>query len=76
VKFAHGDILALVTDGFIEWANQQGEEFGQNRVKEVIRANRNHSAATIISELYSSILDFAGDAPQLDDLTAVIVKRR
>jgi serine phosphatase RsbU (regulator of sigma subunit) len=76
LKFATGDILALVTDGFIEWANPQGEEFGQNRLKEVIRANRKQPAATIISELYSSILAFAGSTPQPDDLTAVIVKRR
>ncbi len=76
LKFAHGDILALVTDGFIEWANSQGEEFGQNRLKEVIRANRNQPATTIISELYSSIVDFAGSAPQQDDLTALIVRRR
>jgi len=76
LKFAPGDILALVTDGFIEWANPQGEEFGQNRVKEVIRANRNQPASTIISELYSSILAFAGSTPQQDDLTAVIVRRR
>lgn len=76
LKFAHGDILALVTDGFIEWSNAQGEEFGQDRLKEVIRANRNRSTAAIISELYSSILAFAGSAPQQDDLTAVIVRRR
>jgi len=76
LKFSRGDILALVTDGFIEWANPQGEEFGQNRLKEVIRANRNQSAATIISEIHSSIVDFAGTSPQQDDLTALIVKRR
>jgi serine phosphatase RsbU (regulator of sigma subunit) len=76
LKFVHGDILALVTDGFIEWANPQGEEFGQNRLKEVICANRNQPARTIIDELYSSILEFAGSTPQQDDLTAVIVKRR
>jgi serine phosphatase RsbU (regulator of sigma subunit) len=75
LNFCPGDILAIVTDGFIEWANSQGEEFGQNRVKEVIRTNCNRPATMIISELHSALVDFAGSTPQHDDLTALIVKR-
>jgi serine phosphatase RsbU (regulator of sigma subunit) len=75
LTFAPGDIFALITDGFIEWANPQGEQFGEKRLREVIRRNRDRPAATIISELYSSLLDFAGTAPQQDDLTILIVKR-
>ena len=32
-------------------------------------------SAAIISELYSAVIKFAGSMPQLDDLTALIVKR-
>ncbi|SPE40897.1 membrane hypothetical protein [Candidatus Sulfopaludibacter sp. SbA3] len=75
LKLTPGDMLIFVTDGFIEWANAEDEEFGQNRLKDLIRANRGAPSATIIAELYSAVVRFAGCMPQLDDLTAVIVKR-
>lgn len=76
IRFASGDILALVTDGFVEWANEEGQEFGEKRLEEVIKENRHRPAASIISELHQSVMSFAGAAPQQDDLTVVIVKRR
>jgi serine phosphatase RsbU (regulator of sigma subunit) len=75
LKFNRGDILVLVTDGFLEWANSHDEEFGEVRLKEVIRANHGVSSAEIISALHSAVLTFAGPMPQLDDLTALVVKR-
>jgi serine phosphatase RsbU (regulator of sigma subunit) len=71
-----GDMLVLTTDGFFEWANQNGEEFGMKRMKETIRAARDLHPADIISTLYRSVIDFSGGTKQKDDLTAVIIKRR
>jgi sigma-B regulation protein RsbU (phosphoserine phosphatase) len=65
----------LVTDGFVEWANGNDEDFGQERLMAVIRANRDLPAAAIISKLYTAVVTFAGCTPQLDDLTALVVKR-
>jgi len=75
LKFASGDILVLTTDGFVEWANADDEDFGQRRLKEVIRRNCKMPSATIISELYAAVRAFAGTMPQLDDLTVLVVKR-
>jgi len=75
LSFAPGDILVLVTDGFIEWQNSDNEDFGQNRLEDVVRAHRGMPAARIISELHSAVVKFAGSTPQLDDLTALVVKR-
>lgn len=75
LTFNRGDILALVTDGFLEWANANDEDFGEERLKAVIRTHRDMPSATIISELHAAVLKFAGSMPQLDDLTALIVKR-
>jgi serine phosphatase RsbU (regulator of sigma subunit) len=75
LQFNPGDILVLVTDGFIEWSNPDDEDFGQKRVTDVVRANRDKPCETIIAELYQSILKFTGSARQPDDLTAVVVKR-
>lgn len=75
LKFSPGDILIMAADGFIEWANANDEDFGQDRLKNVIRAHRGRPAATMISELYAAVLNFAGPVPQPDDLTVLIVKR-
>ena len=75
LNFIPGDILVLVTDGFVEWANAGDEQFGQNRIEEVIRTCRGMSSARIISELYSAVVGFVGSMPQRDDLTALVVKR-
>ena len=75
LKMFPGDILVLITDGFIEWANAEGEEFGADRLMEVIRASGDMPSAGIISELYSEVVRFTGPTPQLDDLTALVVKR-
>jgi serine phosphatase RsbU (regulator of sigma subunit) len=75
LKFEPGDILLLVTDGFLEWTNASDEDFGLERLKGVVREHRNKPSATIISELHSSIVKFAGLVRQPDDLTALVVKR-
>jgi serine phosphatase RsbU (regulator of sigma subunit) len=75
LKFAPGDILVWITDGFIEWTNAKDEDFGEKRLTEVIRANRDKSAAAIILELYDAVVKFTGSTRQPDDLTALVVKR-
>jgi serine phosphatase RsbU (regulator of sigma subunit) len=75
LAFSPGDILVLVTDGLIEWANADDEDFGPDRLQEVIRTHRDLPAAKMIAELYSAVQQFAGSMPQPDDLTALIVKR-
>ena len=73
--FTPGDILILVTDGFVEWANADDEDFGTDRLKQVIRTYHEMPAAVIISELHSAAVRFAGPVHQSDDLTALVVKR-
>ena len=69
------DVLILITDGFHEWANPQREDFGVDRVFDVIRRNHDRSAADMIDALYAAVRAFADPTPQDDDLTAIIVKK-
>jgi len=69
-----GDTVILVTDGFFEWENPDGEQFGLDRLDEAIRQARDLPAREIISAMYSAVLQFADGTEQGDDLTAVIVK--
>ena len=40
LEFNSGDLLVITTDGFFEWANAQEEQFGEERMEDVIRASR------------------------------------
>ena len=75
IRLAPGDLLVLLTDGFFEWENAAHEDFGIPRLQEAIRAARNLPASQIISSLHEAVVRFAGGTRQLDDLTAVVVKR-
>ncbi len=75
VTMAPGDILLLITDGFFEWMDSTGEEFGLERLEVALRAARDLPAAEIISSLHAAVTEFAGDTEQDDDLTAVVLKR-
>jgi serine phosphatase RsbU (regulator of sigma subunit) len=70
-----GDIVLLITDGFFEWENRAGEQFGTDRLASVVRQFSHREPEVIIAELYDSVRDFADGSPQQDDLTAVLIKR-
>jgi sigma-B regulation protein RsbU (phosphoserine phosphatase) len=69
-----GDILIAFTDGVPEALNPKDEEFGEDRLKEALRANAylpvNEMAARILQQLKTWI----ADAAQYDDLTFIVMK--
>lgn len=71
-----GDMVVLVTDGFYEWQNPNGEEFGLERLKDMICQSRDCSADEVIARLYAAVKDFSRGTEQADDLTAVVLKRK
>ncbi|HTT24403.1 MAG TPA: PP2C family protein-serine/threonine phosphatase [Candidatus Sulfotelmatobacter sp.] len=75
VTMKPGDIVVLITDGFLEWENNSGEQFGTDRLAAIIRQFSDCEPELIIVELYDSVLEFAHGTPQQDDLTAVLIKR-
>jgi len=70
-----GDIVLLVTDGFLEWENSAGEDFGNERLAATVRQFSDREPEVIIAELYDAVLNFAQGTQQKDDLTAVLIKR-
>jgi len=75
-RLAPNDMIVLVTDGFYEWENAKGEEFGLHRLESVILQSHNCSAEEVIANLRFSVEDFCGGTEQKDDLTAVVLKRK
>ena len=72
---APGDLLLFITDGFFEWANSGGEQYGLDRLTSAIRAAHSSSAREIIELIVQSVLEFSGGTKQMDDLTALVLKR-
>jgi len=75
VDFKPGDCLVLVTDGFYEWANINGERFGIERLKNSIKGFQHLDPYTMIKNIFDEVVNFSGGSQQMDDVTAVVVKR-
>ena len=71
-----GDMIVIVTDGFYEWENPQGEEFGISRLEQTIQRAHDCSADEVIEKLRAAVKDFTKGTRQKDDLTAVVLKRK
>jgi sigma-B regulation protein RsbU (phosphoserine phosphatase) len=68
-----GDILLLHTDGASEAWNASGEEFGVERMIEIVRSNRDRSAAEIRLALTEAILRHCEGKAQ-DDVTLLVLR--
>ena len=75
ISMQEGDIVFLITDGFLEWENAAGEQFGSPRFEQFVSSTCHMAPEEILAELYAAVLKFADGAPQQDDLTAVVIKR-
>lgn len=74
--FLHpGDVVVMYTDGVLEAANEQDEQFGSERLLDTIRAHRHEPAASIVSAVHAAVQAFSAGAPS-DDLTVVVAKVR
>jgi sigma-B regulation protein RsbU (phosphoserine phosphatase) len=69
-----GDVLLMFTDGVTEAADAKQNLFGEERLRHVLRAYKDASAAELIGQIHEAIRTFTDKAPQSDDLTMVVVK--
>ncbi len=69
-----GDVLLLLTDGFREAANWDGDLFGESRIVETVAANSHAAASGIFNALWRAARIFADGHHQQDDMTGIIVK--
>ena len=70
-----GDTVALISDGVFEYENAAGEMYGNERVEERLSAAAGDSAQQQVQQLVSAVDGFAGEAPQNDDMTIVVLRR-
>jgi len=68
-----GDMVLLYTDGVTEAENKFGEEFGIERLSEVLRRGSSLSAEDLMDDIYNAAADFCGNEFN-DDVTIVVIK--
>lgn len=74
VTLEPGDLVVCFTDGVNEaQSDDMEEEFGMERLHEVIRKNRNETSSVIRDSIIKSVTEFAR-GNQFDDVTLVIFK--
>jgi sigma-B regulation protein RsbU (phosphoserine phosphatase) len=76
VQLHSGDSLVIYSDGVSEANNLAGDEFGMERLTQVISRNIKASAAGMRDKVESALSAFTQTAPANDDITLVIVKRK
>jgi serine phosphatase RsbU (regulator of sigma subunit) len=78
-----GDLLVVYSDGVTEAEGRDGTGpmagrpplFGEPRLVEAAGAARTRPAAAVVEALLAAVKAFAGDRPQADDITLVVVRR-
>ncbi|MBK7600483.1 MAG: SpoIIE family protein phosphatase [Acidobacteria bacterium] len=76
VELEPGDVLVIYSDGASESVNEAGEEFGEQRLIEIVMKHRGRTAAGIRDRIDEALTKFVGKAETVDDLTLVILKRK
>ncbi len=69
-----GDLLILMTDGFEEQKNPEGDEYGQKRFFRIIQKNAHRDLMDIRNNLYEDVERFRGNHPQQDDMTLIMMR--
>lgn len=75
LDFLPGDTLVILTDGIPESRNSEGEEFGVKRIEDCLQRCGKKSLEIMFNTLINETRTFAGDFPQQDDITVLMIRR-
>jgi sigma-B regulation protein RsbU (phosphoserine phosphatase) len=76
VQLSPGDIVVVFSDGVTEAVNTSGEEFEEDRIREVVEPIRTDSIQKVQAALLRSVRDFSQGLSQSDDITVLVVGYR
>ena len=73
IDYDPGDLLVLYTDGIVEARNEEGEEFGYDRLQEIIEQDAESSVEVLSEKVVKGVKSFA--SKELDDDYTVLIIR-
>jgi serine phosphatase RsbU (regulator of sigma subunit) len=69
-----GDVIVLYTDGITEAANAEGDRFGADRMKEIIRDHASSGARGVVDALFDRVAEFVRPKEIKDDISILVCK--
>ena len=69
-----GDSLVMYTDGVTEAFNEQSEQYGEKRLETLLERLNGKNSKEIVNEMVADVHGYAGNAPQSDDITTLVIK--
>ncbi len=76
VRLKKDDMLVIYTDGVTEAMNERREQYGEERLLDMVKTHGYLSPEEFIAKLDLDIKRFTLDYPQSDDITVVAVKEK
>jgi sigma-B regulation protein RsbU (phosphoserine phosphatase) len=74
VKLRSGDLLVAYTDGIVEPENEYGEQFGENRLRDLLGRYANRESDEIIARVMESVEQWTNSSELQDDMTILMVR--
>lgn len=74
IGFSRGDSLLLYTDGVTEVLNTSNDQFGQERLAELVQQYADRSAPDLLQAVRQAVSAFGENRPLVDDVTMVALK--
>ncbi len=75
VNFAKGDILLLYSDGITETADENFEQYGDEKLLSKLISLVNLTPKEIVLEILDDVIKFSKNGKYSDDMTLVIIKK-
>ena len=71
-----GDALVMYTDGVTEAENKEHAQFGESRLEAELAALQGAPSKQIVETVLTKVREFADGAPQSDDITQLVIRRK
>ena len=71
-----GDAIVMYTDGVTEAENIDHDQFGESKLEAVLATLKGAGSEQIVETINAEVKKFAGDAPQSDDITQLVILRK
>jgi sigma-B regulation protein RsbU (phosphoserine phosphatase) len=75
ITLAPGDTLVVFSDGVSEMMNPDRDFFGEERLRDLLVAQRGRDASVVGRTIVDAVTAFAAGAPANDDVSLVIARR-
>jgi len=74
LTLGEGEAIVIYTDGVTEAESPAEEQYGEERLEELLRSARTQQAQPMLEQIVKSVLTFQQDAPVMDDITVVCLR--